>query len=1047
MCDLPGRLPLVVTGSGAQQVAENGELPYAQEVNALVHAVLALHPSARTVIELGGEDAKMVSIDVYGAGERNILPVMNEKCAAGTGSMLDRMLARLEMSPEEVATCRYSAGSHHPIAAKCGVFAETDIVGLLKNGVPREAILAALYDAIVQQNITTLAHGRTPLPQVLLLGGPHLYHPGLVRCWRYKLHELWERRGVVVGEAEPIIVPEFTVYLPAIGAVLAAKQRYGTVPPTATPEEALRRGMDAVVRKNPSRLAFASDREYRAFIRKYTPANSFATIVERRELRAHLGIDCGSTTVKAVLLDEHFQVLRKEFAFATPDPIQDVRGLLRRLIAGVHSSEAELNILSVGCTGYAKDMLAPLLKPDVSVVETIAHKEAATLYFPNADVVCDVGGQDIKIMLLRQGTVTDFRLNTQCSAGTGYFFQTVAERFGVGIEDFSRHALEAAYAPEFSAGCTIFLQSDIVNYMRTGYTAAEIMAGVTQVLPVNIWVYAARLFNLAEAGTEFVLQGGTQRNLAAVRAQVLHIEAAFEHCGRAPIIHVHPHPAEAGAIGTALLAANARRSSQASGWIGFEALEALRYSSEQSDATRCGRCDNRCARTFIHVIDYSQGNLGNEGPTLIVAPCEKGRQVASSHGLGMVSVRDAKTERDIPNFAARLERHVYSVSNIHSIMHDLGQALSTDTTSIPEGTRILFPRVLNHSLYAPTFIAWFLALGFGEEQLLLSPRSTRAMSSEAMARATIDPCFPAKIAFAHIEALLHEAACHEGKQWLFHPAILRIPADIDDAVDSMTCTVAAVMPEVVHAAFTMEGDTFRRNHAEFLRPFLSMENEESFAACMTGFFASRIHASDKDFRRAANTAWRVQAELMRRIQAEARDCLLRLEAESRLGVVMLGRPYHMDRALNHGVLDALHAMHVPIFTAETLPRDAETLRCVFGAEAPRCVRDVWPNPYSENSSRKIWAAKYVARHPNLIAVELSSFKCGHDAPTYSIVRDILAAAGKPLFSFLDLDENTPRSSLNIRVETIGHFLRKWCCERGVMLPACPEKEELCFVAS
>jgi len=604
--------------------------------------------------------------------------------------MLDRLLARLEISPEEVARFRSTDGAHHPIAAKCGVFAETDLVGLLKNGVPREAILAALYEAIVQQNITTLAHGRTPLPQVLLLGGPHLHHPGLVRCWRYKLRELWERRGVVVGDAESIIVPEFTVYLPAIGAILAAKQRYGSVPTTATPEQALRRGMDAAVRKIPSRLAFASDREYRAFIRKYTPANSLASIAGRRVLRAHLGIDCGSTSVKAVLLDEQFQVLLKEFAFATPDPIEDVRGLLRRLKDSIHSSDTMLNILSVGCTGYAKDMLAPLLNPDVSVVETIAHKEAATRYFPNADVVCDVGGQDIKIMLLRHGTVTDFRLNTQCSAGTGYFFQTVAERFGVGIEDFSRHALEAAYAPEFSAGCTIFLQSDIVNYMRAGYTAAEIMAGVTQVLPVNIWVYAARLFNLAEVGTEFVLQGGTQRNLAAVRAQVVHIEEAFEHCGRAPIIHVHPHPAEAGAIGAALLAAHAQRSRHASGWIGFEALEALRYSTEQSEATRCGRCDNRCARTFIHVGRAPQETAGAEGPTLIVAPCEKGRDSGSSHAVALSSVRDTKAEHGIPNFATRLERQVYSVSHIRSIMHELGQALSSSTTRVPGGTRILF---------------------------------------------------------------------------------------------------------------------------------------------------------------------------------------------------------------------------------------------------------------------------------------------------------------------------------------------------------------------
>jgi predicted CoA-substrate-specific enzyme activase len=1035
---LPSDVPVAVTGSGAQQASERGGLPYVQEVNALMRAVRSLHPSARSVIELGGEDAKMVSIDPLENGEARLLPAMNEKCAAGTGSMIDRMIARLDLSPAAAAAIPYHAETRHPIAAKCGVFAETDIVGLMKNGVAREELLRALFEAIVQQNLSTLARGRTPLPQVLLLGGPHRYYPGLVACWRHRLTEIWRLRGLAADSdpANAVIVPEHALFLPAIGAVLELSGRDSAAQDTRTVEERLCAATSRSSRKLPSRIAFASDRERETFARIYTPIPfTPPDLSGRGVVRVHLGIDCGSTSVKAVLLDEHMEVLRKDFAFATHDPIDDARRMIGRLHDSVEADGVMLEIASVGTTGYARDILAAVLRADASVVETVAHKESAALYYPHADVVCDVGGQDIKVMLLRHGEVSDFRLNTQCSAGTGYFLQTVAERFDVGIHAFSDAALSASCAPEFSAGCSIFLQSDIVNFMRAGYTPAEIMAGVTQILPVNIWVYAARLYDLPSAGDVFVLQGGTQRNLAAVRAQVQYIRESFRESGREPKVYVHPHPAEAGAIGCAVLAARRLSGRTRSDWIGLRELSAMEYDTEQSENTRCRGCANRCARTVLAVRSDAEQH------EIVIAPCERGRtddRARQRHLHAAAREREAST----PNYSRLLESLAFSPTAVAEELRGLLEG--KDIPSRDERLRICIPRVMNFHAYAPMFIAWFLAMGVRPGDILVSPPTTRAMSSCGTARATIDPCFPAKICFAHIDALLKMLQTQDTPAVLFFPAVLRLPGSMRDQVDSMTCTVAAVMPEVVNAAYTLEVDDFARHGVRYLHPFVSMDSVESFSATMADCFAPLLPAARASYRRAADIAWQLQERIMRRVREDARETLERLTRERRLGVVLLGRPYHADRGLNHSVLDALQEMGLPVFTAETLPEDEDTLARVFGEEDARTVRDVWPNPFSENSSRKMWAAKYAARHPNLLGVELSNFKCGHDAPTYSIVRAIFEAAGTPLFSFLDLDENTPRNTLNIRIETIRHFLVEWCRTHGYHFPQITQEEAACL---
>ncbi len=780
--NLPADVPVAVTGSGAQEASEQQGFPYVQEVNALMRAVRTLHPEVRSIIELGGEDAKMVSIDLLENGEARLFPVMNEKCAAGTGSMIDRMTARMGLSSEQATEIEYVPGKRHPIAAKCGVFAETDVVGLLKNGVAREELLRALFEAIVQQNLSTLARGRTPMPRVLLLGGPHCYYSGLVQCWRHRLAEIWQTRGLSsdceFGDA--VVVPEHALFLPAIGAVLDFMASGSPVQDFTGVEERLRQATTRTISKLPSQIAFSSDAERESFTREFTPAAFIAPDLSGRGIvLAHLGIDCGSTSVKAVLLGEDYTVLRRQFAFATHDPIADARRMIQSLRESVTGQGAELVIESLGTTGYAKDILAAAFRADIAVVETVAHTESVHRYFPHADVVCDVGGQDIKVMLLQQGGVADFRLNTQCSAGTGYFLQSVAQRFDTSIYDFAEEALSAQFAPEFSAGCTIFLQSDIVNFMRAGYTPAEIMAGVTQVLPLNVWVYAARLYDLPAAGSVFVLQGGTQRNLAAVRAQVQYIREAFRDSGRQPEIHVHPHPAEAGAIGCALLAARTAGECS-SGWIGFDALDALEYSAEQSEETRCRGCGNHCARTVLHlgssVESAGQAHADSQDESIIIAPCERGR-AADAEEQRRVRAKDKKRELSAPNYARLLESTVFSPSRIAAELRSMlgREEVALEGTSSASTRSVCIPRVMNFHSYAPMFIAWFLAMGFRKNDIHISPRTTTHDEQQRHGAGDDRSLLPGENLFRAYRGTARDCGCLEKRRPAVFPGHAQAP--------------------------------------------------------------------------------------------------------------------------------------------------------------------------------------------------------------------------------------------------------------------------------
>jgi predicted CoA-substrate-specific enzyme activase len=370
-----------------------------------------------------------------------------------------------------------------------------------------------------------------------------------------------------------------------------------------------------------------------------------------------LGCDFGSTTAKAVVLCPKGEMLFDCYVQSKGNPIEDAKGILRQIRQAGFERIAGLAI-----TGYGKDLLKDIIGADAGLVETVAHATAALHFFPDADVICDVGGCDVKIMLLRLGTVSDFRLNSQCSSGNGAFLQGVAERYAIPLEEYADNAFKARSIPTLAMGCGVFLQSDIVNQQRKGWSAEEIMASLAAVLPLNVWVYAGQLQNLAAAGRKFVLQGGTHRNLAVVKAQVDFITSKVPNAE----IVVHPHPGEAGAIGAALCALERADSKTPSRFRGFDAIEALEYQSTTNEHTTCRWCPVSCRRTFIDVV--LPGAKGRPWSKIPLAAgwervisgnsCPKGL-LEDANEMRVVKSQMEETKRAYPNIAEMVREDAF----------------------------------------------------------------------------------------------------------------------------------------------------------------------------------------------------------------------------------------------------------------------------------------------------------------------------------------------------------------------------------------------------
>ena len=627
-------------------------------------AVDHLHPDVRAVIELGGQDAKIIVYqEQQQTGDKRAIASMNDKCASGTGATIDKCLIKAGMDPAEAMRLQWDPSKLHHVAAKCGVFAETDIVNLVKSGIPSNEILCSLADAIVSQNLSVLTRGHTLKPRVLLLGGPNTYLPFLQACWRQRIPETWIARGFEwptdVPVEDLIFVPKDAQYYAALGAAI-----YGLHEPA---DVGRYRGLDALqafittgrqatlgAKAGPPLVA--GRRRAGALPGGYTiPAFIDATFAPGQVVRGVIGVDGGSTSSKAVLVDERGELLTKQYQLSKGNPIADTKELLAKMRTFVEDQGARLDVLGFGATGYAADVLEESLRADVNIVETVAHMLAAVKYCGDVDVICDIGGQDIKVLFMVNGEIRNFRLSNQCSAGNGMLLQAMANQFGLPVTEYADAAFRATLSPTFSYGCAVFLDADRVNFQKEGYSKDELLAGLAMVLPKNVWQYVVQIPRLAQLGHRYVLQGGTQYNLAALKAQVDYISARVPNAS----VQVHPHPGEAGAIGAALetLRVVTRRGS--STFIGLQAAIDLHYTTRHDETTTCTFCPNHCGRTFIDTIT----------PDGRHEPVHRGLQLRKGHGRVAGCVAGAPAEAQGVEDALPQPRRLRSAARLPPLPH------------------------------------------------------------------------------------------------------------------------------------------------------------------------------------------------------------------------------------------------------------------------------------------------------------------------------------------------------------------------------------------
>jgi predicted CoA-substrate-specific enzyme activase len=1054
---------IFMTGSGGNGIAEQIGAKFVQEVTAVSLAVEKLHPEVYSVIELGGQDAKIIVFkDDDETGRKKKIPSMNDKCAGGTGAVIDKINAKLKIPTELLAEQKYRGIKLHKVAGKCGVFAETDINGLQKVGTPPDELMASLFEAIVLQNLSVLTRGHTLRPHVLLLGGPNSFIRGMREAWQANIPRMWQERKVQIPDgAKPedlIKVPQNAQYFAALGAVEFGRSEddcigcyYGYEKlihyiDYGRQEEKAKSGGKGLIEKPEDLDVFKE--AYRR--KKFTPA----VFAKNSTVAGFIGIDGGSTSTKAVLLDENGDILCKSYELSNGNPIQDTIEMFENLRSQVEGQNAKLEVLGVATTGYAKDILKDVLKADVALVETVAHTESALKFYEDPHVIVDVGGQDIKIIILHNGRVKDFKLNTQCSAGNGYFLQSTAEGFGLSVNQYADLAFSAQAMPVFGYGCAVFMQSDIVNFQRQGWRAEEILAGLAAVLPKNVFLYVASIPNLAALGSRFVLQGGTQNNLAVVKAEVDFIRNSFRATGKQPEIIVHEHCGESGAIGAAQESLRLWRNGQQTTFVGLDAVRKIEYRTTRNEDTRCHFCKNDCLRTFIDIRTQPKNDLSfvpiqkvtkvplmHGEQRLIIATCEKGtvEDVNDMKGIkaGLDSIRAQH-----PNFVDYASKEVFRPTNAKSVADPLPtkgwagwkkgdkerRALMENRSKL----RIGIPRVLNIYTYAPLFNAYFESLGVQPENIIYSDYTSSELYRAGASRGAIDPCFPAKIGISHVYNLIQEKHRKKPLDAIFFPMYDVLHSPLVKIVGANACPTVTATPETVKAAFTKENDVFAEHNVKYIDPVLNFADRKLFAHQMLQALQSILGLSLEENDRAVESGFAALKDYETNIRRRARQVLDQLEREDRIGIVMLGRPYHHDPGLNHEILDEFQKLGYPIFSQNTLPLDDDLLERLFGEEvragvvtSPLDITDAWKNSYSCSTNHKVWAAKFTARHPNLVALEISSFKCGHDAPIYGVIEGIIEQSGTPYFCFKDLDENKPTGSIRIRVETIDYFLRRY----------------------
>ncbi len=922
----PGPIAAAVSGSAGLGLAERAGIPFVQEVFATGETVRALEPDTSAVIELGGEDAKILFLR-GGTDER-----MNGTCAGGTGAFIDQMATLLDMTPDELDEASLRHTRIYPIASRCGVFAKSDVQPLLNQGASKDDIAASIYQAVVNQTITGLAQGRRIEGKVMFLGGPLTYDRGLRE--RFK-----ETLGL---SDENAVFPSYGLYPVAIGAALYAARALEDM----TLDGLLAR-LDAVS-EGASELShlpplFSSEEEYAAFAARHAKASVPTRPIGEAEGDAYLGVDCGSTTTKLVLIDTDGALLYTYYDSNRGDPV----GIVRAQLAEIYALCGDrIRIRACAVTGYGEELIRHAFSMDCGLVETVAHFTAARFFQPKVDFILDIGGQDIKCFKVRGGAIDSIMLNEACSSGCGSFIETFARAMGYSIEEFARLGLFARRPVDLGSRCTVFMNSSVKQAQKDGASVEDISAGLSMSVVKNAVYKVIRAASAAELGEHIVVQGGTFQNDAVLRS--------FEReLGRDVV-----RPAVAGLMGAYGAALYVRdRAPAVSSLIGPEALASFTHTSR---SVICQKCTNHChltVNTFSGGARYISGNK-----------CERGAMTGAEKAA-------ADAVQDMHGFKrALLDEWRARGSAAEAVRGTIGIPLSLGMYEL-----------------APLWITLFTRLGY---RVLLSDFSTRATYLAGQGSIPSDTaCYPAKIMHGHIETLLHS-----GADAVFYPC-LTYNVDEHRGQNHYNCPLVAYYSELLVS--NMES----LSAAKFLYPYLDVNSPALLTRQLCAMCEEKlsVRVSRREMRAAVDAGFAAYAEHMARIRAEGARALAWARENGRRTMLLVGRPYHVDPEISHGIDRLAASLGFVILTEDALD-----------APVPDDVRVL--NQWTYHS-RLYAAAEYAAEHENTSLVQLVSFGCGIDAITTDEVRRILEAKGK-LYTQIKIDEITNLGAVAIRLRSL-----------------------------
>ena len=912
-----------ITGSGSINLGKAMNIGFVQEVVAVATALQAAAPRTDVAIELGGEDAKIIYF-TGGLEER-----MNGVCAGGTGSFIDQMASLLQTDASGLNDEAANYKEIYPIAARCGVFAKTDIQPLINEGATRADLAASIFQAVVNQTISGLACGKPIRGCVAFLGGPLHFLPELKKAFIRTLRLT----------PETTVDPENSHLFAAMGAALesadAPEVEIGSL------IEKLENGVEMAYELKRLDPLFRDTDEYGEFCRRHEAATVQKGDLKSYEGDCFLGIDAGSTTTKIALIGTKGELLFSYYANNQGSPIKTAIHAVEKL----RDELPEKAKIVYSCsTGYGEALLKSAFCMDEGEVETIAHCTAAEFFDPEVDCVLDIGGQDMKCIKLKNGSVDTILLNEACSSGCGSFIENFANSMGHTAESFAEKALYAQNPIDLGTRCTVFMNSNVKQAQKEGATLEDISAGLAYSVIKNALYKVIKLADPADLGRHIVVQGGTFYNKAVLRAfeKISGIEATCPDISGIM-----------GAFGAALIAKERYKGKQTA-MLPLDDIISLTY---KTSTARCGGCSNRCMLTVNSFPGGRRHITGNR--------CEK--------GLG--GNAEAKKAPNLP--AYKLERMF-------------------DYEPLPDAPRgkIGMPRVLNMYENYPFWATFFRSLGF---EVVLSPKSSRRIYELGMESIPSESeCYPAKLAHGHVQWLVDN-----GIKTIFHPCVFYEHQETSAAQNHYNCPIVISYPENLKNNV----EAVANGEVRYIRPFIALTDEKTAERRLVALCKKEWNIPAGDVAIAVKAAWAEQLRAKEDVRRKGREALDWMEANGERGIVLAGRPYHVDPEINHGIPEMIASYGLAVLTEDSLPID-------FEPERPLRANDQWVY-----HSRLYSAAEFVRKREDLELIQLNSFGCGLDAVTTDQVCDILEGSNK-LYTVLKIDEVNNLGAARIRIRSL-----------------------------